>query len=84
MKAIDLRIDIIEPEVGEEVTVETDVYTYTCIVEENKDISFPCEGCLLDRLQRCECIKCYGRYRKDGNNIILKCISRKRREVENA
>lgn len=84
MKVIDLRMARIDPEMGEEVTVESYGYTYTCIVEGIKDISVPCDGCLLDRLQKCEYIICSERYRKDRNDIILKCISRKRREVENA
>jgi hypothetical protein len=72
MKVIDLRIERIEPEMGEEVTVETNEYTYSCIVEESKDLS--CDGCLLDRLRKCEHVLCCGRYRIDRNDIILKCI----------
>ena len=78
MKAIDLRIERIEPEVGEEIIVETNEYNYACIVEKSKELS--CDGCLLDVLQKCEYLFCCGRYRKDGNDIILKCVSRKERE----
>lgn len=78
MKVVELRMLEIEPEIGEEVTVETNEYTYSCIAEEIKDSS--CDGCLFDSLQKCEYIRCSGRFRRDGNDIILKCVSRKERE----
>lgn len=82
MKVVELRMLEIEPEIGEEVTVETNEYTYSCIAEKIKDSS--CEGCLFDSLQKCDYIRCSGRFRRDGNEIILKCTSKKRREFENA
>nr|UVX40135.1 MAG: hypothetical protein [Bacteriophage sp.] len=39
MKVVELRTLKIEPEIGEEVTVETNEYTYSCIAEKIKDIS---------------------------------------------
>lgn len=82
MKVVELRTLKIEPEIREEVTVETNEYTCSCIAEKIKD--FSCEGVFIDRLQKYEYIRCSGRFRRDGNEIILKCTSRKRREVENA
>lgn len=75
MKVVELRMLKIEPEIGEEVTVETNEYTYSCIAEKIKELS--CEGCLFDRLQKCEYIRCSGRFRRDGNEIIIKCTSKK-------
>lgn len=82
MKVIDLRIERIEPEIGEEVIIETDEMTYMCIVDDTEGVT--CEGCLLHHLQGCGRIACYEDGRKDKKNIVLKCKSRKRREVENA
>lgn len=82
MKVIDLRTERFEPEVGEEITIESDEATYMCIVEDTEEVT--CEGCLLHRLQGCGRIVCYDEGRKDKKSIILKCISRKRREVNNA
>lgn len=81
MKTIDLRIERIEPELGEEVIVETNEKTYVCIAEETKNIT--CEGCLLDCLQECGRIVCCDADRKDKKNIILKRISGKKKEINN-
>lgn len=53
-------------------------------VLQRKSNTFNVRGCLFDRLQKCEYIRCSGRFRRDGNEIILKCTSRKRKEVKNA
>ncbi|WAX07253.1 hypothetical protein BF698P1_00008 [Bacteroides phage BF698P1] len=45
MKVVELRTLKIEPEIREEVTVETNEYTYSCIAEKIKD--FSCEGVFI-------------------------------------
>lgn len=83
MKVLDLRKGKIEPEVGENVSIITDLETYECVtIDVGSD--FSCTGCALFSFEVCDYILCSHGRRKDEKNIILKCTSRKRREVENA
>lgn len=83
MKVIDLRINAIDPEVGEEVIIIQNDMTYKCVVLDNFG-STSCEGCQFLKFVGCGSVLCASDERKDKKNIILKCILRKRTEVNNA
>lgn len=83
MKVLDLRINAIEPEVGEEVIIIQNDMTYKCIVLDNFG-STSCEGCQFLKYNECGSLLCGSDERKDKKNIILKCILRKRTEAKNA
>lgn len=80
MKVIDLRINAIEPEVGEAVIIIQNDMSYKCVVLENLGIRC-CEECQFLECDGCDSLLCGAGQRKDKKNIILKCISRKITEV---
>lgn len=83
MKVLDLRKAGIEPKVDENVSIITESMIYECVAIDVED-SISCEGCVLRSFTFCDRILCSRGKRKDEKNIVLKCISRKRMEVENA